>query len=142
MQTPIACPSCGQESPGTWSRCPSCGTLLDDDDVIVRWVASPTEGRSLAADSSCSSCGYTGPMDRHSDLVSEVCPACAAVQDQPGHANVLIGSHKGSCPDCGFEIRLSEDDRGKTVICPRCKRFLGCLLRDERRKPWRRRAKA
>jgi hypothetical protein len=29
------------------------------------------------------------------------------------------------CPECGHEIGVTAEDRGKTVVCPGCSYFLG-----------------
>ena len=38
------------------------------------------------------------------------------------------------CPNCQHPIELHESDRCKTVVCPECNYFLGCVLRPEKRR--------
>jgi hypothetical protein len=66
-------------------------------------------------------------------------PACFAAEVEVEPEPVaLIGFREAACPDCQRALLLAEDDRGKTVICPGCKRFLGCLWPEDRARPWRR----
>ena len=44
---------------------------------------------------------------------------------------------KVTCPDCGQVILLTEQHRGKTVICPGCHSLLGCLVGPDRRRAGR-----
>ena len=59
-----------------------------------------------------------------------LCPACGDPwQDRGG----II--RKSICPDCGQVILLTEQHRSKTIICPKCRSLLGCLI-DHRGRKW------
>ena len=63
--------------------------------------------------------------DRDRDL----CPACGNPwQDRGGIIK------KMACPDCGQLLLLTEQDRGKTILCPGCHSVLGCLIEPGGRK--------
>jgi hypothetical protein len=36
------------------------------------------------------------------------------------------------CPGCGKAVEYSDKDRGKTILCPGCNYFLGCLIPAEK----------
>jgi hypothetical protein len=60
-----------------------------------------------------------------------LCPACGDPwQDRGG---IL---RKSACPDCGQLILLTERDRGKTIVCPKCRSLVGCLI-ERRGREWR-----
>jgi len=44
------------------------------------------------------------------------------------------GQHAVDCPNCRQPIEVHEKDRGKTIVCPQCNYFLGCVLRSEKRR--------
>jgi uncharacterized paraquat-inducible protein A len=63
-----------------------------------------------------------------------LCPACGDPwQDRGGIVR------KAACPDCGQVILLTDEHRGKTVVCPRCRSLLGCLV-ERRERRWAGRA--
>lgn len=95
-----------------------------DDDLIASWLRdSPPQ--PTGDDSACHICGYVGPLDP-----GGTCPACLAVIAPPIQPPVI------ECPDCHRSIALVEADRGRTLLCPGCKRFLGCHLPNRGRRPW------
>jgi hypothetical protein len=95
-----------------------------DDDLIVSWLAPaavPVERSEATAARGCPGCGYAGELDQVGGCL--VCPACAAeIPTAPGGRIV-------HCPECAWAIGVSPEDRGKTIICPRCQYFLGDVSR-------------
>lgn len=145
MLRSVTCPGCGRvgdvestaDAPG---RCPACGGELGMDDRIAAWLA-PEGGRAerrAPADRACLACGFEGPVPRDPARAVLVCPACGLTRAEAPRAILAIGFHDVRCPDCGHDFAISEDDRGRTTICPACRRFLGCLLPVERPRRWRR----
>jgi phage FluMu protein Com len=62
-----------------------------------------------------------------------LCPACSNPwQDRGG----II--RKALCSECGQVLLLTEQHRGKTILCPRCHSLLGCLVSDEATRSGRR----
>ncbi len=115
--------------------CPDCGVVkLDsppDEDLIASWVVTPgpPESPSTAQDAVCVACGYEGPMVPSPDGDRRICPACGDPwQDRAG----II--RRFACPECGQLILLTEQHRGKTIVCPRCRSLLGCLIERRGRK--------
>lgn len=141
MLTQVACPGCGAARDDVDVdvdvSCPACGfanpPLDSAEELIAGWVVAPTslEPPPTDRDMVCVACGYEGPMIASPDGDRVLCPACGDPwQDRGG----LI--RKSACPDCGRVLLLSEQHRGKTVICPKCHSLLGCLIHP-RRQPWR-----
>ena len=56
-------------------------------------------------------------------------PADARVEDAP------VPPRNIDCPNCGRAIEVHDLDAGKSVICPSCNYFLGCMKKREAR-PW------
>jgi hypothetical protein len=118
-----ACPTCGQsyKDAGT-GGCPSCRI----DSAIVAWLAPGSDGDGggpRGEESVCLTCGYAGEMDCEGGLPT--CPACRAVLPSVRVSRII------RCEGCGQAIGISEEDRGRTIICPHCQYFLGCVLRAE-----------
>jgi hypothetical protein len=136
MLTQVTCPCCGAGWDDSDVSCPACGfvnpPLAAADELIASWVVNspPPESPSHAQDTVCVACGYEGPMVASPDGDRGLCPACGNPwQDQGG----II--RKSACPDCGQLILLTEQHRGKTIICPKCRSLLGCLI-DRRGRKW------
>jgi hypothetical protein len=84
---------------------------------------APREAPSIARDPVCVACGYEGPMVPCPDGDRGLCPACGDPwQDRGG---VIM---RFTCRDCGQMILLTEQDRGRTILCPGCRSLLGCLI--------------
>jgi transcription elongation factor Elf1 len=147
----LTCPACGArvtivvENLPDAPRCPICGDLLAvapssgridwapvDADRIVGWLSETNTAPSgiCSTDTTCLSCGYTGVMDRDHERGGEVCPACQAAYQR----TLRQLTRRFDCPQCGNPLTLSDQDRGKTVVCPACKCFLGCIWPVERPK--------
>lgn len=102
------------------------------DDLITTWLS---EGPALPSpprlfDFFCRSCRYAGlkpPKDRFGVVA---CPACGEIDRPPRR----FGRSKTVCLDCGLVFELSPADRGRTILCPGCNYFLGCLLPIERQR--------
>jgi hypothetical protein len=136
MLTQLSCPACGREWDDAEVSCPACGFIAPAsppaEDLIASWVATsaPPEASSAARDTVCIACGYAGPMVPSPDGDRGLCPACGDPwQDRGG----II--RKAACPDCGQVILLTDEHRGKTVVCPRCRSLLGCLV-ERRGRRW------
>jgi hypothetical protein len=95
----------------------------------LSWLTSgqgPIEQGPVTEDVLCPSCGYSGAV-----LVLKgysLCPACLVAFRSSPLRRII------SCPHCDLVIGLSDQDRDRTILCPRCKYFLGCLLRTETRR--------
>jgi hypothetical protein len=146
----VHCPACGGdgtifiEDPERVPRCPKCGHPLGvmppsgrsgqaavDTEQILSWLSEsdPTQSSVSSPETTCAHCGYTGPMERDPDRGGMFCPACLGAY-RP-RANRLTRTF--DCPDCGVAFELTEHDRGKTIVCPACKHFLGCVWLDDKR---------
>jgi hypothetical protein len=138
MPSPFDCPQCGA-SGDIYSRiCRKCGVSLPKlpipgDELIASWLSldpDPADSRPAVGESVCPKCGYTGEMA--SERGRTRCPACFSeyVGDrarEPSPVRLVI-----ACPHCGVPIRVSDNDRDKTILCPQCKCFLGCVLKSAR----------
>ena len=110
------------------------------DDVITTWLSEgpfrPPPAKSY--EFACRHCGYLGPKPHKDRLGMVSCPACGEVD----RAHRKYGRSRTVCPDCGLVFELLAHDRGRTVLCPGCNYFLGCLLPIERQRHrpfwWRR----
>ena len=129
MLSQVTCPACGAGWADADVSCPACGfvhpPLPAAEELIASWVvtSTPVESPSTARDTVCIACGYEGPMVPSPDGDRGLCPACGDPwQDRGG----II--RKFTCPDCGQLLLLTEQHRGKTVICPGCRSLLGCLI--------------
>ena len=130
MLTQVTCPACGAGWDGADVTCPACGFANPaspaSEELIASWmVASPSsESPTTARDTVCVACGYEGPMVPAPDRDRGLCPACGDPwQDRSGVIRRV------ACPDCGRRLLLlTEQHRGKTIICPGCRSLLGCPL--------------
>ena len=136
MLAQVICPACGSGWDDSDVSCPACGfvnpPLAAAEELVASWVvtSSPHESPSQARDTVCVTCGYEGPMVPSPDGDRVICPACGDPwQDRGGIIT------KSTCPDCGQVILLTEQHRSKTIICPKCRSLLGCLI-DRRRRKW------
>jgi len=136
MPTQVICPGCGAVWDDADVSCPACGfvnpPLASAEELVASWVVTPAapESPSQARDTVCVACGYEGPMVPALDGDRGLCPACGDPwQDRGGIVR------KTACPDCGQPILLTDQHRGKTIICPKCRSLLGCLL-DRRGRTW------
>jgi hypothetical protein len=133
MLTQVICPSCGTEWADADVSCAACGfqhaPLTAAEDLIASWVVEspiPLEMPSAAQDAVCLACGYEGPMIPSPERDRALCPACSNPwQDRGG----II--RKAVCSDCGQVLLLTEQHRGKTILCPRCHSLLGCLVNNK-----------
>ena len=129
MPIQVACPTCGAACDDSDASCPACGSVnpagTTTEELIASWVvtsASP-ESQPEARDTVCVACGYEGTMVPSPDRDRDLCPACGNPwQDRGGIIK------KTACPDCGQLLLLTEQDRGKTILCPGCHSVLGCLI--------------
>jgi hypothetical protein len=147
------CPNCGEhgwilaDEPTVAPRCLRCGHRLElepavvggnsresyaIDDTVVSWLSQPAIPRETESDAvaSCVCCGITGLMEYESPKGDAICPECLAnYGSRPEPLQQLT-----DCPNCQKTIEVHESDRGKTIICPECNYFLGCVLRPEKRR--------
>jgi hypothetical protein len=135
MLTQVTCPACGAGWDDADISCPGCGFVNPaspaSEEMIASWVVAPapSESPSTARDTVCAACGYEGPMVPSPDGDRALCPACGDPwQDRAG----II--RRFACPECGQLILLTEQHRGKTIVCPRCHSLLGCLIERRGRK--------
>lgn len=136
MQAELRCPNCGERLDGPGQPCGNCGSAAGEA-CVAAWLSEPGESPSAKgqaeAERLCPGCGYLGPMIVGED--EAVCPACfvilpkiaAAGQREPAPWQIT------RCPACRLALAVTEADRDRTIVCPRCKYFLGCLLRGDRR---------
>ena len=134
MFTLVRCPACGGDWAESDVRCPACGFEDAAEDVVASWVsdavvetAGPTGDEAV-----CLACGYEGPLIQAPSGDRALCPACGTPWQDAG--GIL---RKVTCPDCGQVILLTEQHRGKTVICPGCHSLMGCLVGHDRRRAGR-----
>jgi DNA-directed RNA polymerase subunit RPC12/RpoP len=147
------CSNCGEhgwilsDEPTVAPRCLRCSHRLEVepagvdgnsrgsvtvDDTVVSWLSQPSLVPSPRSDAvaSCVSCGFEGLMQYDSQRGDTICPACLAVyRSRPERGRQLL-----DCPNCQRPIEIHESDRGKTIVCPECNYFLGCVLRQEKRR--------
>jgi predicted amidophosphoribosyltransferase len=124
------CPICGQPFEAQPSGFEESTGLEPSIEEIVSWVSQAGSLAELATLRACVSCGSERLMLYQSERGDLICAACLAVcwsQPHPVHEIAL-------CPNCGQSIDLYESDRGKTIVCPDCNYFLGCMLRPEKRR--------
>ena len=113
------------------SRLPLRETPTIDDDVVF-WMSqlAATTASSSEPLAKCSECGFEGLTPCDSPKGDTICPACFAVSwigPRPVQQRV-------ECPNCQATIEVHESDRGKTIVCPGCHYFLGCVLLPEKRR--------
>jgi hypothetical protein len=147
------CPNCGEhgwilaEEPTVAPRCLRCSHRLEVepapfetiphersviDDTVVSWLSQPplVPLPRIDAVASCVSCGFEGVMQYDSRGGDPMCPACLAIyRPRPLSFQQFI-----NCPNCQQPIEVLECDRGRTVVCPECNYFLGCVLLPEKRR--------
>src|SRR4051812_44230080 len=101
---------------------PSCG---QGDDEVLAWVSGPARPAPAGQDGGCPTCGFAGELIAGPNAVT--CPACQAEYPKlvPGQGPVLLMAR---CGGCGLAIGITDHDRDRTLVCPRCKYFLGCVL--------------
>jgi hypothetical protein len=151
----VTCSSCGEdgrvlaEDRQDLPSCPRCGGSLvwesphsDEaepprdavDADILSWLSqplplpSPSSQPRASDDLDCPFCGYRGLMPFDSDRGDTLCPACLAVYQMRS----LPGQQSVDCPNCEQTFEISDRDRGKTILCPVCHYFLGCLIPAEK----------
>jgi hypothetical protein len=100
------------------------------DDLIATWLSEGPVGPPpvKSYEFACRFCGYLGPTPHKDRLGMISCPACGEV----ARSRRKYGRSRTVCPDCCLVFELSAHDRGRTVLCPGCNYFLGCLLPLER----------
>lgn len=144
----ISCPCCGDDGEGAVTAegnelaCPRCGARLvlspvDPEQAALSWVGSTGEADGPTPEGpvdACVSCSYEGTMLDDESLGYPICPECGASQ-----RDRKIGKQRRvPCPECGRPI---EAERGKSVVCPHCQTFLGCLIPENPGKRWWRRSR-
>ena len=149
----LRCPNCGEhgwilsDEPTVAALCLRCSHRLEVEpvadeetpretpaieDAIAAWLSQPVIPAAPENDAvaSCVSCGFEGLMPCDSPRGDTICPACLAVfRTKPEPVQQLI-----DCPNCQGPIEVHESDRGKTIVCPACNYFLGCVLRPKKRR--------
>jgi hypothetical protein len=125
-------PSCGTSRSATGGKSPDCAPTADDE--ILDWISGPVRPKPLAEDVVCPTCGFAGEMIAGRNEVT--CPACLALYPKfaGGRGLVLM---RVRCQGCDLAIGVTDGDRDRTLICPRCKYFVGCVLHRPRRSAWR-----
>ncbi|AGA26988.1 hypothetical protein Sinac_2690 [Singulisphaera acidiphila DSM 18658] len=128
MGNMIRCTSCGQPIDPVSGPCLNCGVVSEDD--VVSWVTGADEPGKVRTERTCPACGYEGDFSVGPD--TSFCPACLA--EYPKFLNESVSSLKQvvHCPSCNLAIGISDQDRDKTIICSRCKYFLGCVFKTNR----------
>lgn len=123
MDARAACSSCGRERETPLGPCPGCGA--DDESLVAGWVALE-EGEGAApppmphGGGECPSCGYVGELVDGPE--STACPACGAEYPKGSGWTQVV-----RCPNCNQAIAITNQDqeRERTIVCSRCKCFLG-----------------
>jgi hypothetical protein len=129
MFTQVSCPACGGDRADSDVRCPACGFEVPAEDVVASWVAGATAETQPPSgqEAVCLSCGYEGSLILAPDGDRALCPACGTPWQDRGGILRKVG-----CPDCRQVILLTEEHRGKTIICPGCHSLMGCLVGRDR----------
>lgn len=131
MSTERDCPSCDRMQSAPEAVDPACRPAVDDE--VLAWISGPAEARTASDETSCPTCGFAGEMvTGPNDLT---CPACLASYPRFVGGRSLVLKHV-RCTECSLVIGVTDDDWDRTIICPRCKYFLGCVLRRSRRRHW------
>jgi|GEM_PF-5616252 len=99
-----------------------------DDDLVLRWVATGDHQAATTDEGGCPTCGFAGDLLDGPD--DSVCPACLAEYPKDKTWRKLV-----RCPNCNLAIGVSDESAGKTIICSRCKCFIGAVTRAEARAP-------
>jgi hypothetical protein len=147
------CPNCGEhgwvlsDEPTVAPRCLRCGHRVEVeppavevtprdsraiDDTVASWLSQPSLAPMPRSDAvaCCVSCGFGGLLPCASPKGDTYCPTCLAIY----RAAPVPVQQLEDCPNCQKPIEVYECDRGKTIVCPECNYFLGCVLRPERRR--------
>jgi hypothetical protein len=124
MSVHSVCPSCGEDRGVSTGPCPGCGA--DDDDLVLGWVSSGDDRGTVADEAGCPTCGFAGDLIDGPE--ASACPACLAEYPKAPAWRQII-----RCPNCNLAIGISDENYGKTIVCSRCKCFVGSVLRDDRR---------
>jgi hypothetical protein len=117
------CPNCGEhgwilsDEPTVAPRCLRCSHRVEVEPPAVE--VTPRESR-----------GFEGLMPCASPKGDTYCPTCLAIY----RTAPIPVQQLEDCPNCQKPIEVYECDRGKTIVCPECNYFLGCVLRPERRR--------
>lgn len=126
------CPSCGRPLSAPGGKCPKCGPAVDDE--VLGWISGPARSTPASEDVTCPTCGFAGEMI--SGMNDVICPACFAEYPKfVGGTGLVLKQVR--CQGCDLAIGVSDRDRDRTLICPRCKYFLGCVLPRIPRRAWR-----
>jgi DNA-directed RNA polymerase subunit RPC12/RpoP len=116
--------------PDAFEVCPRDSSAIED--AVVSWLSQPPNQSERKIDdvSRCASCGFEGLMQCFSPRGDTFCPTCMAIyRARPEPVKQLI-----DCPNCSRPIEVHERERGKTIVCPDCNYFLGCVLPPEKRR--------
>ena len=111
-------------------RSPREGLTIDDK--VVSWLSQPAFAPLPKSDAvaSCTSCGFEGLIQYGPERGDTICPACLAVcSARPERPREHV-----DCPNCNRAIEIREIDRGRTIVCPDCHYFLGCMFPPEKRR--------
>jgi hypothetical protein len=102
------------------------------EDLIATWLIEgpPLPAKPKSFDFVCHCCGHAGPKPRRDRFGALACPACGELDRPPRRR----GRSQTVCLNCGLLFELSARDRGRTILCPGCNYFLGCLLPVERQR--------
>ena len=124
----LRCASCGQPIDPAIGSCLNCG--LASEESVLSWVSGTDEPGKVSTDRTCPLCGYEGDFTIGPDAT--FCPACLA--EYPKFLTESASSTKQvvHCPSCNLAIGISDQDRDKTIVCVRCKYFLGCVFKSDR----------
>lgn len=125
----VRCSSCGQEIEPDIGTCLGCRPASEED--VVSWVSGTDEPGKVSADRTCPSCGYEGDFTVGPDAT--FCPACHAEYPRFLKESVSFTKQVIHCPSCNLAIGISDEDRDRTIVCTRCKYFLGCVFKSDRR---------
>lgn len=122
------CPTCGRPFDPMLGTCLECG--LTSEESVLAWVAGTDEPGKVSEDRTCPSCGYEGEFTVGSD--ASLCPACLAEYPRFLAEPMSTMERIVHCPNCHLAIGISAEDRDKTIVCVRCKYFLGCVFKSDR----------
>jgi hypothetical protein len=108
------------------------GCVKATEDLIATWLGEgpPLPTKPKKFDFVCRCCGHVGSKPRKDRFGAVACPACGELDRPPRRR----GRSQTVCLNCGLIFELSARDRGRTILCPGCNYFLGCLLPIERQR--------
>jgi len=93
---------------------------------VAGWVSEGDKPESGNGEAGCPTCGFAGELVDGPD--ASACPACGAEYPNGAGWTQMV-----RCPNCNLAIGVTEEDRDRTLVCARCKCFLGRVLaRDSR----------